>query len=278
MVYSGAWVYGARDGYGVQYDGNGHVSCAGTFKNNALINGTHYQYRGNTKIEYVGSFENGFITKGKMYYNGLLYYDGDYDQSVPNGTGTFYWDNCNVRYKGDVKNFKRHGMGESYSSWGYLSYLGEFNNDSKHGIGSSFYDDGKTVQYRGSWMRDEYHGDGTLFNTDGSIQKQGRFSFGVCMNDTYTKPTVTPIYTPIYTKPVVQHVTSTEVKPILRPIAQSANVNHKPAVKDENTSGFAWNRLFNNYTYNAYQRSDKCKCEYSKDSIFICTAIKHNEV
>lgn len=247
MVYTGNWTSGNRNGYGVQYDKNGQMLCAGTFYNNAFVNGTYHQNRGNIKIIYEGEFKDGFINKGKMFYNGILHYNGEYDSGIPDGTGTFYWDNGYIRYKGDVKQFKKHGIGEIYNNWGYLSYIGEFYNDNKHGNGTSFYDDGKTVEYKGEWMGNDYHGEGILYNSDGSIQKEGRFSFGVYMST--KKPYIPQNYNQ------VSQLIFNEPSPY-------QNKNNDLVIRD-------------NYIM-TYSNNIKCTCEFSKDTIFICCANKHD--
>lgn len=63
---------------------------------------------------YEGGCKNGFA-HGKGIAIGIDQYEGKFKQGLPNGTGTYTWENGNV-YTGDWKSGKRSGIGTLYSA------------------------------------------------------------------------------------------------------------------------------------------------------------------
>lgn len=63
---------------------------------------------------YEGGCKNGFA-HGKGVAIGIDQYEGKFKKGLPNGTGTYTWENGNV-YTGDWKSGKRSGIGTLYSA------------------------------------------------------------------------------------------------------------------------------------------------------------------
>jgi len=80
-------------------------------------------------------------------------YDGEWNNGLPNGQGTFYEIYGGV-YTGEWKDNKKHGQGE-YK--GEYVYIGEWKNDKRHGQGE--YNEGEYV-YIGEWKNNNRHGRG----------------------------------------------------------------------------------------------------------------------
>ncbi|SKA23103.1 DUF4352 domain-containing protein [Megasphaera cerevisiae] len=51
-----------------------------------------------------GTYKNGKLVKGKEFLNNQLRYDGEWENGIPNGTGTIYNADGSTFYQGDVKN------------------------------------------------------------------------------------------------------------------------------------------------------------------------------
>ncbi len=138
---------------------------------------------------YRGNFQN-----GKYHGNGKLtqmvslhqraYYDGNWDQSVRSGRGT-YWDGVSKLYIGQWKDDKRHGYGsyffglndwsenkysEDWLSKNTENYTGEFMTDFYHGKGTYRWADGQS--FVGGFFANEKHGTGTFYYPRGSARQQ----------------------------------------------------------------------------------------------------------
>ena len=71
---------------------------------------------------------------------------GEINNGVPNGQGTWSWNN--LKYVGEFKDGKRNGKGTFYSSSG-TKYEGEWKDGKKQGKGTITYPDG--IKYEGEW-------------------------------------------------------------------------------------------------------------------------------
>jgi len=81
-------------------------------------------------------------------------YKGNMVNGLPEGYGTFIWDNGN-RYDGNWKKGKQHGYGIMYYENGSV-YEGEFINGEKSGKGKFISPEGDT--YKGLWLHDKKNG------------------------------------------------------------------------------------------------------------------------
>lgn len=138
---------------------------------------------------YQGGFKD-----GKYHGNGKLtemvsvteraYYDGNWDQGVRSGRGT-YWNGKGNLYMGMWRNDKREGRGsyffgvkdwtpnkysEYWLSQNVENYTGEFKNDLYHGPGVYRWADGR--RYEGTFFANDKHGPGTFYYPSGTIRKQ----------------------------------------------------------------------------------------------------------
>ena len=103
---------------------------------------------------------------------------GEINNGVPNGQGTWSWNN--LKYVGEFKDGKRNGKGTFYSSSG-TKYEGEWKDGKKQGNGTITYPDG--IKYEGEWKSGKKDGKGTFTKTDGT-KYIGEFKRGTYWNTT----------------------------------------------------------------------------------------------
>ena len=101
---------------------------------------------------------------------------GEINNGVPNGQGTWSWNN--LKYVGKFKDGKRNGKGTFYSSSG-TKYEGEWKDGKKQGYGSITYPDG--IKYEGEWKNGKKDGKGTFTKADGT-KYIGEFKRGTYWN------------------------------------------------------------------------------------------------
>ena len=107
------------------------------------------------------------------YENGEKY-EGQIQNGVYNGQGTYYYRNGEKQYEGQFKDGKRHGQGTYYFENGNR-FEGQFENDDCNGQGIyQFADGGK---YEGEVKNGILHGQGTYYHEDGS-KYEGQFKDG----------------------------------------------------------------------------------------------------
>ncbi|EER13162.1 MORN repeat-containing protein, putative [Perkinsus marinus ATCC 50983] len=156
-----------------------------------------------------------------VYANGEVY-DGDFDEGVRHGKGTYWYRNGDV-YTGQFQENEKHGMGRlvytgrkvandeedgegdegkkrrnsnpyhsfltSYCTGGTSAqggtYHGQFKEGEKHGQGTYKYNNGDV--YSGDWAKGRKHGRGTYVYEDGS-SLEGKWKEGSLMAGTWTLP------------------------------------------------------------------------------------------
>lgn len=128
--------------------------------------------------------------------NEFLEFEGEYINNKPNGHGTFYYLNGNLRYTGEFKNGKFEGKGEMFNEKGELFYKGDFVNGKFHGLGIIYNEDsiyegnfnngslsGYTIVYNknkrktfeGSFENEALNGEGKSFHRNGTLKYAGNF-------------------------------------------------------------------------------------------------------
>jgi hypothetical protein len=133
-------------------------------------------YDENGLMTYQGNFMNGLPNgKGKAYEAGVLVYVGSFADGVYEGTGELYKDG-NLVYKGAFSQGLFEGIGELYEN-GELVYKGAFSGGAPNGIGTA-YENGVKV-YEGSMLNGQYSGQGTLFYPSGRRAYVGSFAAGL---------------------------------------------------------------------------------------------------
>ena len=144
--YTGEWLNGLRDGYGVQVWASGD------------------RYEG----EWKKCLKHGSGTM--MFHNGDTYI-GDHVKGKMHGQGQYIWANGSI-YIGEFKNGFKHGKGKwkkDKSDQNSNQYEGGYENDLKKGFGIFRWKSGNL--YKGRYEDDERHGYGEMFWTDGSVYK-----------------------------------------------------------------------------------------------------------
>ena len=76
-----------------------------------------------------------------------------FKDDLPNGKGTEYYKNGNIKYEGDYINGKREGNGKFIDEDGNY-YIGQFKNDLRNGIGKVFLSNGINI-YKGIFINDK---------------------------------------------------------------------------------------------------------------------------
>ncbi|EEQ98329.1 conserved hypothetical protein [Perkinsus marinus ATCC 50983] len=122
-----------------------------------------------------------------VYANGEVY-DGDFDEGVRHGKGTYWYRNGDV-YTGQFQENEKHGMGRLVYTGGTSAqgstYHGQFKEGEKHGQGTYKYNNGDV--YSGDWAKGRKHGRGTYVYEDGS-SLEGKWKEGSLMAGTWTLP------------------------------------------------------------------------------------------
>ena len=108
--YTGAFLLGLADGYGVYRGADGSVIYGGEWKA-GLYHGQGRYTPPDGKYAYEGSFEAGFPHGWAAYSEGgVLRYSGDFVGGVPEGQGIYY-SSAGWIYEGGFKNGVFHGKG-----------------------------------------------------------------------------------------------------------------------------------------------------------------------
>jgi len=100
-------------------------------------------------------------------------YEGDVENGVPNGQGTFTYPD-GMKYVGGWKNGEMIGQGTFTYPYGE-KYVGGFKGGGKNGQGTETYPDGK--KYVGEWKNGVFHGKGTFTLPTGE-KYEGEFKDG----------------------------------------------------------------------------------------------------
>lgn len=114
---------------------------------------------------YDGIFIMNERTRGKLYVNDKLSFDGFWKDDKPH-QGSLYKDN-EIIYKGFFENLLLDGPGLIYKE-GKLYYKGNFIKNKKNGQGKEYYNDGD-IMYEGSFKDNKSEGHGIYYNKNGDI-------------------------------------------------------------------------------------------------------------
>ncbi len=93
-------------------------------------------------------------------------YKGEFQDGIPHGEGTVYYDSGIMAYEGEFQDGLPNGRGKVYYRSGILGYDGEIKNDMRHGEGTLYYESGH-LWYRGGWKEDKFHGFGIEYFDEG---------------------------------------------------------------------------------------------------------------
>ena len=119
----------------------------------------------------------GIWKKGKMIYGRIFFpnydiYEGEIENSIPNGSGIFYFANNEI-YKGHFLNGEINGRGTFiYSDKSF--YCGDIKNEIFNGEGSMKWNDG--TEYHGSFKNSYLNGKGKMFNNIVKEKYEGNFN------------------------------------------------------------------------------------------------------
>ncbi|HFC46357.1 MAG TPA: hypothetical protein ENJ63_00570, partial [Dissulfuribacter thermophilus] len=108
--------------------------------------------------QYKGSWHGGYKAGMGSYKSRNLLYDGGFDESLPNGTGTLKIKGLGT-YKGQFANGAFNGMGEMHYENGDI-YKGFWKDGRKHGPGTYYFSNGD--RFEGEWVKGIPKGKGTL--------------------------------------------------------------------------------------------------------------------
>lgn len=126
---------------------------------------------------YAGRLEDGVLQgRGEEYdENGLLSYEGWFQDGLRSGNGTAYEAGVPV-YEGQFSNGVYEGTGTAYED-GVRIYEGQFSGGVYEGRGK-LYEDG-VLRYEGGFQSGEASGDGTAYSASGTLAYKGQFSGGL---------------------------------------------------------------------------------------------------
>ncbi|WP_232695764.1 hypothetical protein [Brevibacillus daliensis] len=176
--YEGEFLNGKPNFVGKSYFENGSVRSAGT-RTNDVIQLTGYNEDGSRYSE-ITNKENNKVGIGKIYYpNGQILFSGQVssESGLPNGQGTEFHQNGNMKYIGAFNKGRYHGSGKFITDDQRLSYEGQFISGDLGGGKAKFYEDG-TIYYDGEHQQGVYHGKGKFY-MNGSIAYEGDFANGI---------------------------------------------------------------------------------------------------
>lgn len=138
-------------------------------------------YWPNGDKKFVGYLRNGNPVDGRMFFQNMDQYVGEWRDGQFHGEGTYIF--CaGRRYDGEFKNGEYHGRGR-LTNVGQLIYEGDFRDGEYHGEGRLRWDDGRL--YIGEFRNGLAHGEGTLFAEDGEVEDSGRWVYGALVRSYY---------------------------------------------------------------------------------------------
>lgn len=169
LVYEGEWAEGEWKGTGKLYLSYGLGTCIGEWEHRySCKNAKRYDshglltYSGDVFVRhrrdgYLESIEISRTGKGKAFENGVLYYDGEWQDDMRSGYGKEYYSDGVLKYQGyrkiEYHNSYRAGLGKSFFPNGVIEYDGEWSDNMRHGEGIGYSEEGE-VSYKGSWVDD----------------------------------------------------------------------------------------------------------------------------
>lgn len=181
IFYEGEYSEGKKHGLGIVYHsdtGEKHLEgkfCEGQFKNGRLyFDGI---------LNYEGGFDGCAKRKGYgvQYENGKKIYEGNWVNDKYQGSGKSYFELKNlekVEYDGQWINNKRSGIGKSFWGNGKVKYEGQWKRGQKTGKGKAFFENG-FKEYIGEWKAGKKSGIGFLYSSGSinTIEYEGEFKF-----------------------------------------------------------------------------------------------------
>lgn len=204
--YRGEIKNGLRNGFGEEINLKGNYYYAGIWKNgkrtgNCLIlkkreDGVNVYFSKNKTItglfkmtgegtyiwpnqeKYVGNWKEGMRNeKGKKYYlNGVLEYDGEWENDKKEGKGKVYREkDGSLSYDGYWINGERNGWGTYYRESGKKKYEGQWEDDTITGEGTYFRQDGESLKYFGRLKKGLRDGEGISYYENGKKNYEGEW-------------------------------------------------------------------------------------------------------
>ena len=141
-----------------------------------VLQGRGSEYDENGVLCYEGWFQDGVRAgSGTAYEDGVMIYEGQFANGTYEGTGTAYADGMLV-YEGQFAGGVRQGQGKLYED-GVLRYEGSFADDTAEGEGTSYYPSG-AVSYKGQFAAGLPEGTGTEYRESGGKLYEGGFAAG----------------------------------------------------------------------------------------------------
>lgn len=143
---------------------------------NGVLQGRGEEYDENGLLAYEGWFQDGMRAgNGTAYEDGVMVYSGQFVAGAYEGTGTAYADGRMV-YTGQFVSGVYEGRGKLYED-GALQYEGSFQDGTASGSGTAYYASG-TVSYSGQFHNGLPEGTGTAYDEDGQVLYTGGFAAG----------------------------------------------------------------------------------------------------
>ena len=117
---------------------------------------------------------NGF---GKLFHNGVLFYEGNWKNGYFDGNGTFLGAHGVLpSIEGHFKRGRMHGKIIMYNTSGRKKFEGIYKNNSR--VYGDLFDNGE-LHYRGHFnKKQQYHGKGILYDKENEILYEGDFKNG----------------------------------------------------------------------------------------------------
>ncbi|MBR1497482.1 MAG: hypothetical protein IJ617_07650 [Oscillospiraceae bacterium] len=141
-----------------------------------VLQGQGERYDENGILIYEGTFQNGVYSgTGREYKDGILTYTGQFAEGVYEGSGTSY-DNGMLLYSGQFSAGVYEGRGTLYKD-GLKSYEGNFRAGVAAGDGAAYVND--VLRYQGQFAGGVPSGTGKEYGPDGALTYEGEFSAGV---------------------------------------------------------------------------------------------------
>lgn len=119
-----------------------------------------------------GIWKKGNMIYGRIFFPNNDIYEGEIENSFPNGSGIFYFSNNEI-YKGQFLNGEIYGRGTFiYSDKSF--YCGEIKNGIFNGEGSMKWNEG--TEYHGNFKNSSLNGKGKMFNNIIKEKYEGNFN------------------------------------------------------------------------------------------------------
>ena len=222
LIYEGEYLNGKRHGKGKEFWDNGNISFEGEYLNGKSNGkGKFYQVFGILRFEgeylnnkqWIGTgyddygqikykLKNEINGKGKEYYwyNGKLFFEGDYLNGRKNGKGKEYYNNGKIKFEGEYfNNLKwtgkvydllnnnivyelKDGKGflKEYDDYYKFRYEGEYLNGLLNGkVKKYWYYYGDILIYEGEYLNGVRNGKGKEYNRyNGLLKFEGEYLYG----------------------------------------------------------------------------------------------------